>query len=144
MSSRFNSATRPRMTNPVCIKTTVTSSPTEVDGGPAALIVAAWWFDRFRSPPVHVATVLAIPYDLPTKSWSTLIPSGIYVLRVIVTKLAAADHYDVLLELYSNGVLIDDDSWHDVYIDPDTPLRSLKFEHHWTPAMDYNGVHILS
>ncbi len=141
MTSLF-SPTRPTFRLPViCIKPRAGLPAPYVAGMPNYLHAIAWWKESTES--IDLAESFPLAVDLALPGWSGGSGDSGLNLQAAVKRLPAANRYDLAIALRRDLDVLDDDSWHNVFIAPGPPFDSGMLHHVYLPAIDTNGLQVI-
>lgn len=142
MSSKFAQAATFAKLPAVCIKPRPNLPTAYVDAIPKGLTAMAYWLDVAAE--IEISDSFPIHYDDSLPGWTGASTKTALVLSVTILIMPAANTYDFHLEVSRDGVRLDDDSWHNVFVDPAPPWNSGPLKHVWAPGFDQNGLWVMN
>ena len=141
MPSMLSTGTKRRAPPSWCKKGLWAPIPPLIAGMPAQLAVYARWKQKSYGIDIDVIESFQMHYDAATKIWAGSSSDVLDNVRLEITTLAAANRYDVKIELRSGTAVTDSHTWWNQTIPDERPFDTGSLEHVLRPDLWFQQVH---
>ncbi len=115
-----------------------------VNGNPSWLACFAYWLDKIATTKIDVAEYFKLQYRPLTDDWfGSSAKKGLH-LTVQVIKRLPSTRYAIVVTLWRDDVMLNDEWWHDVDAGHLPAFDSKLIRHLHKEGRDKNGLHILA